>query len=131
MRNISNTIGLKEAIRQLEYKQADQGKLVKEQFNLARESLKPASLIKSTFNEVAASPILISNILGATLGLSAGYFSKKLFIGSSANQLKKLFGNLLQLGIATVVAKKPEVIKSLGGHILLRIFRRKKPAPEA
>jgi hypothetical protein len=126
MGNIYSASDLKEAIRLLEFKQTDQGQLMKEKFNLARESLRPASLIKSTFSEVVSSPLLISNVLGAAIGLSAGYFSKRIFLGSSANQIKKLAGTILQMGISTLVTRKHEFIQLAGKHILQRIFRKRK-----
>jgi len=126
MQNIYSTAGLKEAIRQLEYKRLDQEQLLKEQFILTRESLKPVNLIKNTFSEVVTSPLLISNVLGTAIGLSAGYFSKKLFIGTSVNLLKKLFGSILQLGITTIIANKPEIVQSFGHQIFQRIFSKRK-----
>jgi hypothetical protein len=128
MEKICSAMDLKEAIRLLETQQTYQGLLLKKQFNLARESLRPVSLIKSTFTEVLSSPLLISNVFGAAIGLSAGYFSKKIFVGSSVNQLKKLIGNILQLGISTVITNKPEFIQSIGKNILQRILRYRKSA---
>jgi|WetSurMetagenome_2_1015567.scaffolds.fasta_scaffold10270_9 hypothetical protein len=126
MQSISSTAGLKEAIRQLEFKQAEHAKLLKEEFNLTRESLKPANLIKSTFTDVVASPLLVSNVLGTVIGLSAGYFSRKLFVGTSVNLLKKLMGNIVQLGVTTIIANKPELVQSFGQQIFQRIFRKRK-----
>lgn len=126
MQNIDSDVGLKEAIQQLEHEQALQGKLLREQFDLARETIKPVSLIKSTFDEVVSSPMLISNILGATIGLSAGFISKRMFVGPSVSPLKKLIGNILQVGVTAVLAKKPEMLKTFGNHILQRIFNKKK-----
>lgn len=125
MQLITSTTGLKDAIRQLEDRQVVQGELLKEQFNLTFDSFKPANLLKSFGKNI--SPGLIGNILGISLGLTAGYFSKRLIIGSSANGVKNLLGNILQLGITGIITKKPSVIKSIGQNILHRIFSRKTP----
>jgi hypothetical protein len=126
MQTITTTRALKERIQLLELKRTEQGQLLKNQINLVRDSLKTANLIKSTFNEVVSSPALISNILGAILGLSAGYFSNKLFVGSSINRLKRLLGNILQFGITTILTRKPEIIQSVGQHIIHRLFSKSK-----
>jgi hypothetical protein len=128
MQKISSTLELKEAIRQLESQKVDQLKLLKEQFNLTRENFIHVNVIKNAFGEAVTSPLLINNVIGAVIGISAGYFSKKLFVGSSANQLRRLIGNMIQLGITTFAAKKPEFIQSIGKQIFHRIARNRKPA---
>ncbi len=125
MQNISSTIELKEAIRLLEIKQAANGLQLKEQFHLTYESLKPVSLLKSTLKDISSSPFLISNILGTTAGLVTGYFSKKIVVGSSANIFRKLFGTIMQIGVANTVAQHPDAIKSIGQFILQYILRKK------
>jgi hypothetical protein len=125
MENIASISGLKNAIQLLEVEQAYKGELLKEQFFLTYQSLKPANLILSTFKEVATSPNLIDNILGTVVGLATGYLSKKIVIGASGNILRKLFGSVIQLGVTNTVAQHPDTIKSLG-HFIFQNFLRKK-----
>jgi hypothetical protein len=54
MQNITSIAELKNAIQLLEVKQADKGQLLKEQFFLTFESLKPANLLRSTVNDIAS-----------------------------------------------------------------------------
>jgi hypothetical protein len=110
---INSEIALSGIIVQLEAKQAAEGKLLKEQFQLTYDSLKPVNLIKSTFQEVVASQDLKDHLLNTSIGLTAGYLSKVLFEGSTHNPVKKLFGSALMFGITNAVAKNPEAIKSL------------------
>jgi len=127
MLNITSVAGLKNAIQILEAEQADRGQLLKEQFHITYESLKPANLFRSTLHDISTSPYLIENIVGTVLGLATGYLSKKLVVGASVNGLRKLFGSILQFGITNYVAQHPEAIKSAGQFIFQHIFRKKEP----
>jgi len=125
MQKITPTDELKNAIQLLEVEQAAKWQVLKEQFHLSYESLKPVNLFKSTLNEVASSPYLIDNIIGNAVGLATGYLSKKIVIGASGNIFRKLFGFILQFGVTNFVAQHPDAIKSIGQFILQHIFRRK------
>jgi hypothetical protein len=125
MQNITSVSGLKNAIQLLEVDQAIKGQLLKEQFYITYESLKPINLLKSALNEVSTSPYLIDNILGTVMGLVSGYLSKKVFIGGSGNIIRKLMGSILQFGITNVVAKHSDAIKAFGQVIIQYILHRK------
>jgi len=125
MQKITPTDELKNAIQLLEVEQAAKWLVLKEQFHLTYESLKPVNLFKSTLNEVASSPYLIDNIIGNAVGLATGYLSKKIVIGASGNIFRKLIGFVLQFGVANFVAHRPEAIKSIGQFILQHVFRKK------
>jgi hypothetical protein len=125
MQKITTALELKEAIRLLEETQVSEGRILKEQFFIVLESIKPVNLIKSTFNEVVSSPNLINNIFSTTIGLAAGYLSNKTIVGSSGNLFKKLLGTLLQFGVTTLIIKNPEAIKSFGERLLERFLSKK------
>ena len=118
MGKINSEAELKAAIVQLEIKQADERKLLREQYLLAYESIKPINLIKSTFKEVTASPELKDEILNTSIGVAVGYASKVLFQGASHSPVRKLFGTVLMFGITNAVTKHPEVVKSMGKGLL-------------
>lgn len=117
MQQINSATNLREAILELEKQQTGEGKILKEQFYLAYESVKPINLIKSTFKEVSASQDLKDNLLNTTVGITAGYLSKKLFEGVSNNPLRKLLGTALMFGITNAVAKNPETVKAVARGI--------------
>ena len=125
MQNITSTVGLKEAIQQLEIKQAAEGQLLKEQFNITYTSLKPVNLIK-TFTEAVASPNIIGNLLSASIGLTAGFFSKRILAKTSGSLLKKVFGSILLYGVTRIIAKKPAIFQAIGRFIAQRGPNRKK-----
>ena len=118
MEKINSTAALKAAILQLETKQSDEGKVVKEQYLKAYESVKPINLVKSTFREITASPDLKDELFSTSVGLVAGYVSKVLFQGTSHSPVRKLFGTVLMFGITNAVARHPEVVKSVGKGLL-------------
>lgn len=125
MENITTSAELKIAIQLLEAEQVFHKQLLKDQFSLVHESLKPANIIKNTFNDIASSPYLIDNMLGAAMGLATGFVTKKLASGVPGGLLKKLFGILLQFGVTNVVAHNPNSVMSIGRSIFQRIFHKK------
>jgi CRISPR/Cas system CSM-associated protein Csm5 (group 7 of RAMP superfamily) len=126
MQKITSTAGLKEAIQLLEAEKVASAKLLKEQFVDTYESFKPASLLRSTLNDISSSPNLIENILGTALGLGAGYLSRTILPGVTAMKFGKLISPVLQLGVTNFVAKQSGNIRSAAEVMLLRIFRKKR-----
>jgi hypothetical protein len=125
MQNITSSAGLKDAIQLLEIEQAIKGQALKEQFRHTYESLKPVNLILNTLKEVTTSPNLIDNVIGNVLGLASGYVSKKVFVGTSGNLFRKLFGSLMQFGVTNLVSNHPDGVKSLVQLILQKILSKK------
>jgi hypothetical protein len=126
MQNITSTAGLKDAIQLLEVEQGFKGQLLKDELLLAYESLKPVNILRSTLKEISSSPYLIDNISGTAMGLLSGFLSKKIFVGTSGNLIRKLIGSFLQFGVTNVVAQNSDVIKSIGHALIQHFFRKKK-----
>jgi hypothetical protein len=126
MQNITSIAELKNAIQLLEVEQFDKGQLLKEQFFITYESLKPVNLLRRTVNDIASSPYLIDNILGASMGLVSGFVSKKIFIGASGNKLRILLGHVLQLGVTNFVALHPGAIRTIGWSFIQHLTRKKR-----
>ncbi|NTW24302.1 MAG: hypothetical protein HGA37_06355 [Lentimicrobium sp.] len=114
MQNIITEADLRTAIVLLESKQAEEGRLMKAQFLIAVESIKPINLIKSTLMEAAESRDLQDNLINSSVGLSAGYISKVLFQGATGGPIKKVLGTAIMFGIKNLIARNPETVKSLG-----------------
>jgi len=126
MEYITSASTLKNAIQLLEIEQDIAGQLLKKQFYITYESLKPVNLLKSTFHEVISSPHLVDDVIGTGVGLATGFVSKKIvMIGASGNIIRKLLGAVLQLGVTTIVSQHPETVKSIGNFIFQRILRKK------
>jgi len=114
MNSINSDTELRAAILHLEAVQGEEIKLLKEQFHLAYESVKPINLIKSTFREATESTEVTNNFISIATGLATGYLSKKLFQSVSHGPLKNLLGTALQFGITTLIARNPQAVKAVG-----------------
>jgi hypothetical protein len=112
MQTITSSTELKNAIRLLEAEHEEKQQILKEQFYLTYDSLKPVNLLRRTMHDISSSPDLLDDLLGTSMGLASGYFSKKIFVGSSGNFFRKLIGILIQYGISTSVKRNSEGIKS-------------------
>jgi len=126
MQRITSTAGLRREIQLLEAEKAANGKLLKEQFVSTYESFKPASLLRSTLQDISSSPNLIENVIGTALGLGAGYLSRSILPGVTAMRFGKLLSPVIQVGVTNFVAKQSGNIRSAGELMLLRIFRNKR-----
>ena len=125
MQNITSTTALRNAIQLLEVEQGIKGNLLKDQFYLTVESLKPVTLIKNALHDISTSPKLVDNILSTTMGIASGFLTNRVFVGASGSLIRKLLGSVLQFGVTNVVAQHPETIKSLGEVIMQFIFRKR------
>jgi hypothetical protein len=125
MKKITSVTELRNEIKLLEKKKKDDVVLLKKEIHLVFESLKPANLIKSTFNEITSSPEIKGNIINEALGYATGYLSKKIIIGNTRNPFKKIFGTILQIGVAKIVTKNSEGIKSTGLNFIKKVFNKR------
>jgi hypothetical protein len=125
MQPISSTAELKHAIELLEAEQAAKGHLLREQFHITYESLKPITVLRRTLKELTSSQFLIDNIPGAIMGMVSGFLSRKLIVGRSANIFRKLLGSVLQIGVTNVVARKSDAIQSTGLSIFQHYLQKK------
>jgi hypothetical protein len=124
MEKINSHDALEHAIKKLEEQQANDRRLLSEQFHLSYESIKPINIIKSTFDQVANSQALKGNVMNTGVGLAVGYLSKVLFQPATGGPIKNMIGSALQFGITNVVAKNLDTVKSLG-TAFFRVIRRK------
>jgi hypothetical protein len=124
MQNINSESDLRNAILELETRQAREGKILKEQFNLTYNSIKPINFLKNTLKEVGESQELKENILTTSVGLATGYLSKVLYEKISHSPVKKFFGSILMYGITNLVTKNPETIKTFANKLFSKINNR-------
>lgn len=121
MQNITTVNELRDAIKELEDKQAEEWPLLKEQFFNTYESFKPINVLKHTLKEAISAPDLKANIINTTIGLTTGFVAKKALIGKTYNPLKKLLGVVLEMTVANKIAKHADKIKLMGNIVLSRI----------
>lgn len=119
---------LRESIRLLEIRQAEEEKILKEQLRLSYDSLKPVNLIKSTIRDVSSSLEIRSGLWEIIISILSGYFTKKMIVRSERNILMKIVGTVLQFGMAGFVSKNIESIRDHINQLFdkIRIFAQDK-----
>jgi len=115
---IKNSKDLKAAILELERKKTVQEEALLNELRTVSEGLKPLNVLK----KAASSPAVKKSLLDGAIGLGAGILSKNLIIGASGGFLKKIVGNILEFGVAALVAKNSDKIKEKGTGLLKKIF---------
>ncbi len=116
--NPKNRAELQLAITQLKRQQDLDLELLEEQVQEVYTSLKPINLVKSTLKQ-ASSPENILDILKSTsIGLTASYFSRRLFGTQGNHPLKSLLGTVLMFGATNLIAKNPGTAISAVGKII-------------
>ena len=124
MKKSNELKALEEVINRLKTQRAQELFLLRNQFYLTYESLKPINLIKHTFKEASSSTEIKEGVVSNVIGLTTGYFTKAILIGSSANPIKRILGTLLQFTVATLVAQNSDSIKSIGKVVLDKLFKK-------
>ncbi len=100
------TQNLSQTILLLEQKKTEELQSLQQQYLVVYESVKPLNLVKSALNKMTTSPDLKHNILNTVIGLSTGYISKKLLLGSTHNPIKRILGTVLQFAVTNLVARR-------------------------
>ena len=116
---------LQETIDQLEIKRAAEGKILKENFLSAYESIKPVNLIRNTLNEITQSGLIKQSLLVSAVSLASGYIFKKVLPNTTNNPVQKLLGTALLGGVTHFVLRNPAAIV-WAVKKLVSLFPRKK-----
>jgi hypothetical protein len=111
MKKVDETEKLNAAIALLEEIKKEEQAQLKVQFNIVAENFKPLNLVKSAIDDIIHQPNLKEDGLDTFVALIVGYFSKKIFIGSTHNPFKQIFGSFMQMGITNVISKNAEAIR--------------------
>jgi hypothetical protein len=126
MKELKPSALLNEEIRLLESRQAYEFQLMRKQFYITAERLKPANLIANTLSEMITLPTTGNGIVENGIGIATGFIARKFLFGSSASPVKKIFGTLLQFGISNIIYKNSFAIKAIGGTLLKSVFSGRK-----
>jgi len=130
MENQYTVESLKEAIKALEVKQANDRILLKEQMLVTYESLKPSNILKNIFKDFASNENLKNEFVNTAVAVTSGFITKKVIIGKSNNLALKLVGLAFQFGITSLVSKNYDVIKDVFNQFINRILGEKEEIEE-
>jgi hypothetical protein len=121
MQNISSTEELKKAINLLEEEHFIKEQDFRRQLFITYTSLRPVNILKSTLMEIS-SPSILEEVSGTGMGLIGGFLSRKIFVGTSGNAIRKLLGSVLQLGVTALVTQNSGIIQSAGMSLIQRLI---------
>lgn len=126
MAKITTSAELREAIRLLEIDREKKLELLKGEVNAVAQSLKPGNIIKGAIQNALDSPNLKDTLINGAIGLITGYLSKKVVLGGGDNNpIKNILGNLIQLGVTTLVSKNVDEVKTTGGNFIKSLLSKK------
>lgn len=114
---------LRESIRVLEIRQAEEGEVLKQQFKVTYESLKLVNIIKSSLKDVTSSAELKGDLLETIVALVSGYFTKKMMVGSKSNIFMRILGLVMQFGVTNFVAQNADTIRAYLSSLVDRFFK--------
>lgn len=130
MENQYTAESLKEMIKVLEEKQAEEGQILKEQLIKTYENLKPANIVKNLVKEFYSSENLKDELIATAISVTSGFITKKLVVGKSNNQILKLVGLAIQFGMTSLVSKKIEALKEAALNFINRFTHEKEEYEE-
>jgi hypothetical protein len=124
--SINNQTELKAAIARLQQVTEVKKQIMVDQFHITYENLQPVNIIRRQLNKFFNAPSDIKDeTTSAALGLGAGFFSKKIYEGSSPNIFKQFLGSALEFGVAKLVANNSDKIKEVAAGFLDKLFKPK------
>lgn len=123
------TDALRENIRLLEIRQAEEAILLKEQFRITYESLKPVNLIKSSLQELVESTEVKNNLFESLLAIFSAYLSKTI-ITSKSNIFMKIIRLFAHFGLSNYIISNAETIRNYLTNFISSFFASKEEVPE-
>ena len=130
MEKLSAVDSLKESIRLLEIRQAEEGRIFKEQFKETYESLKPSNIIKHTIRDLAHSVEVKNNLFETVLSLLSGYLAKKIMVDSKTSFLNRILRTVAHFGITNVITNNAEEIRLYFANLINKFATPKEKVSE-
>lgn len=121
---------LKEKIRLLETRQAEEGREFKEHFKLTYESLKPANIIKSTLRDLAYSAEVKNNLFDTVVLLISTYMAKKILTNSKSGFFTRMLKVFTHFGITNLITNNSEEIRLYLANLIEKFFTPKEKVVE-
>ena len=103
---------IKIAIALLEQKRVEEKAILKEQFSLVADNLRPVNILKRTVHEIAGSFDFKNQLIHTGAGLLVGYFTRKVVVRSSSNPFLRLAGVALQYGVTNYISQNSDAVSN-------------------
>ena len=101
---------LTERISYLKNRQAHELQLLRQQYDITLNNLKPINLIKSTFQEFKSSTELKSNLINGAVGIGTNFLLSKVMFLSPKNPLKNILYNGIRYVANNFTKKKQKAL---------------------
>lgn len=122
MQKITTAESLKVSILLLESRQIEDAKLLKEQFRIALDNLKPINFLRKVIKEMTTPSGLKDDVIQTVTALISGYLSRKMLVRSSRNPLLRLGGIFVQYSVTKFFTKNAATIEALGLYFIKKLF---------
>jgi len=113
---------LRAAIINLEKRQSKEGLLLKEQFSVTYESLKPFNVLRKAIVDIFTPVELKQGLLETSAGILSGYLSKILVVRNSKNPFLRLAGIFVQYGVTNVITKNSESLMRIVSSFIEKLI---------
>jgi len=130
MQKTTASLSLKQSILALERQQAEQANLLKEQFTITYESLKPIAVLRKALQEITNPSDLKDNLIQTFAGVITGFLCRSLLVRSSGNPLFRLAGLFVHHQISNFVARHADSIKVLGKYFITQLSGKLRNIPK-
>lgn len=126
MNKIKNTTELQARILELQIQGKDEMSVLKNQISVIVDNVNPIQILTHGIKEIIKSPEVKHELLGLTLGMSAGYITRKIVVGKSKNIIQHIAGNVLGMVVSKNVALNLEKIQSTAFSFLSNLITKNK-----
>lgn len=110
MKTTSQSDILTEKINYLKNRQSHELQLLKQQYEITLNNLKPINLIKDSFRDFTSSPELKSNLINGAVGIGTNFLLSKVMFLSPKNPLKNILYNGIRYVANNLTKKKQKVL---------------------
>jgi hypothetical protein len=107
MKKIETVMDLRNAIQQLEDKQAIEWLALKGQFLGFAETLRPSNLMRTAFKKIISEPVLKTTVGNAIFNFTTGFIVSSIFPGKAIGPLARLIAGTV-VGIASTMKGKKQ-----------------------
>jgi hypothetical protein len=126
MEKFKSSSELKTAIQLLEEEQEKNGQSLKKEFSHTSGEITNGGLVKNTLKGIVNSTNLAEAFIGPSIGLVAGYLTKKIIVGKSDNKLRLLIGSVVQFGVKNFFTANSHIFNAYGKQIFHSILSKRK-----
>jgi hypothetical protein len=121
MQKTTAALELKQLIVLLERRQIEEGNLLKKQFTITYDSMKPLNVLRKLLLEFGSPSDIKDDLVQTATGVVSGFLTRRLLGRSSKNTFIRLAGIYLQHQVSNFIANHSDSIKVLGQYFIMKL----------